>query len=518
MRNALKITAILALISCTVSSAADTPPPIPDQEQPEILTRGPVHEAFAQPVELEDQSGLVTPNEPPADIVENPPDERPAGKQFVWVPGYWGWDDDHKRYIWVSGCWRAAPPGTYWVPGYWTRTPSGWEWVAGFWSSSPQNQIQYLPAPPALENVEVPASAPFQDDLWVPPCWYWTDGSYVLRAGYWLKPLDNWVWIPSHYVWTPRGYVFIAGRWDYPLARRGVLFTPYHIPRPLYLRPGFSLSLGVVVDLGLLEVNLFTFPRYCHYYFGDYYGSVYIGLGIYPQFEWRRFRTWYDPLYVHSRWRHHETAQAWYDHERHQYDLRLNDRALRPPRTYRDMEERLARAPEAQRRDLTVVRHMNTVVRSGNEPFKFERMNSRSRESYFGKTDDLHRFRNERREWESHGTVPGRIEQPERNRPGIEQRREIPRAPTERGQSEARARQPEVRMPSASTRSEGPFGRNRESNLSRPERVQIPSAPIRGMNNRQGFFFHRRVTPSQPREEDKVERGGRERSERSRRR
>ena len=31
-------------------------PPIPSEEQPEVLTRGPVNEAFAQPVNIEEDS------------------------------------------------------------------------------------------------------------------------------------------------------------------------------------------------------------------------------------------------------------------------------------------------------------------------------------------------------------------------------------------------------------------------------------------------------------------------------
>ena len=34
---------------------ATQPPPTPAQEQPEVLTRGPVHEAFAEPVDLNTQ-------------------------------------------------------------------------------------------------------------------------------------------------------------------------------------------------------------------------------------------------------------------------------------------------------------------------------------------------------------------------------------------------------------------------------------------------------------------------------
>ena len=518
MRSILTIAILLALTSCATYSDTNNPPPIPQEEQPEVLTRGPVHEAFAQPVELENQSGVVAPNEPPADIVENPPDEKPAGKQFVWVPGYWAWDADREGYIWISGCWRAAPPGSYWVPGYWTQTASGWEWIAGFWASTPENQIQYLPAPPAIENIEATTSAPLPDDIWVPPCWYWTNDRYTLRAGYWLEPFDDWVWVPSHYVWTPRGYVFIAGRWDYPLSRRGVLFAPYYIPRPLYLRPGFSLSLGAVVDLGLLELNLFTYPRYCHYYFGDYYDPFYISLGIYPQFEWRTFHTWYDPLYIHSRWRHHETAQAWYDQRRHDYELRLNDRALRPPRTYRDMRRRLLTTPQSQRRDISVVRGLDHTISNSNEPFKFEKINPQSRERYFGKATDLRQFRDQRRQWEHRNIIPGPIEPLGHNRTGVEPQREIPQAPMENRRAESSAGRERGRLPSMLPRTESRLHENRRSNLNHPEQIHIPSAPIRGIRNHRGIFG-RSVTPSRPHEENRIQsRSSHRSSERSRRR
>ncbi len=123
-------------------------PPIPAQEQPEVLTRGPVHEAFAEPVNLQVQAGLVAPNQPPANIEEIPPAERPQGDQYVWVPGYWSWDADRNNYIWVSGCWRAAPPNMYWVPGYWSQVSRGWEWVAGFWATGRRsgNRVSAGPA------------------------------------------------------------------------------------------------------------------------------------------------------------------------------------------------------------------------------------------------------------------------------------------------------------------------------------------------------------------------------------
>ena len=126
------------------------------------MTRGPVHEAFAEPVDLNTQPSVVAPTQPPANIVENPPADKPVGDQYVWIPGYWAWDSERNDYIWVSGCWRAAPPGRYWVPGYWSQTGMGWEWVPGFWAQQVSNvqQIEYLPAPPVIADVEPPGPPP----------------------------------------------------------------------------------------------------------------------------------------------------------------------------------------------------------------------------------------------------------------------------------------------------------------------------------------------------------------------
>ena len=169
-----------------------TPPPVPAQEQPEVLSRGPVHEAFAEPVDMQLQEGLTAPTQPPPNIEEVPPAERPAGDHFVWVPGYWSWDADRNNYIWVSACWRAVPPNMAWVPGYWSQVANGWEWVAGFWTPAGVEEIEYLPAPPANDAVEAPGAPPIVDNTWVPPCWYWSDGQYIQRPGYWLAAQPGW--------------------------------------------------------------------------------------------------------------------------------------------------------------------------------------------------------------------------------------------------------------------------------------------------------------------------------------
>ncbi len=83
------IVAMLMAMGALSSDAAEQAPLIPSEEQPEVLTRGPVNEAYAQPVNLENQPGLVAPTAPPANIEEVPPAERLAGDKFAWVPDYW---------------------------------------------------------------------------------------------------------------------------------------------------------------------------------------------------------------------------------------------------------------------------------------------------------------------------------------------------------------------------------------------------------------------------------------------
>ncbi len=66
----------------TAQDPGASPPPAPapatDQDQDQnvqVLTRGPVHEAFAAPVVHDPKPGLVAGKEPPAPVEEMPPDQ-----------------------------------------------------------------------------------------------------------------------------------------------------------------------------------------------------------------------------------------------------------------------------------------------------------------------------------------------------------------------------------------------------------------------------------------------------------
>jgi hypothetical protein len=540
------IVGLIVLIGSHGAAFAQGPPPAPVEEQPEVLTRGPVHEAFAEPVNLEIQASVVAPIEPPPNIQEIPPEERPQGEQFAWVPGYWSWDGDRNAYIWVSACWRAAPPNMYWVPGHWspvTETRSrgtgvevrvggvvdvrvgggqarsaevvGWEWVAGFWAPAGVEEIEYLPAPPAPVDIEPPGPPPSAGRMWVPGCWYRQEGRYVRRSGYWLQPRADWVWVPSHYAWTPRGYVFCQGHWDYSLERRGVLFAPVYFPRSVYGRSGFTYSPSIAIDMGLLRINLFVYPRYNHYYFGDYYDDAYVRVGIFPRFQSASRHTYYDPIYLHDRWQNQRTEPRWEERQRQEYNRRRDDKDLRPARTYREQETRLAKMPEPQRRAQQVAQPLTAVITSRQTPLKFERIQPAARQKFAKQASQVHKFSEDRNRWEAAAEDhPKAVERPTGAKPPAEPKSSPEANPPDRprtapprvvippagqkepvtpppadnkapGRGENKVPAPtgvaehEQGPPVAADRKPGADS-PREVRVTKPERVKIPKPPIVG--------------------------------------
>ena len=140
---------LLALTFGVTTALFAQPIPTNVEQGVQVLTRGPVHEAFAETVTFDPEPGIVTPKAPPAAIEEVPPEQRPEGDNVTWIPGYWAWDDERDDFLWISGIWRALPPGRQWVPGYWGKSGQGFQWTSGYWADAESSEVEYLPEPPA---------------------------------------------------------------------------------------------------------------------------------------------------------------------------------------------------------------------------------------------------------------------------------------------------------------------------------------------------------------------------------
>ncbi|MCX5682725.1 MAG: hypothetical protein NT049_03470, partial [Planctomycetota bacterium] len=380
------------------------PPPIVEAQGVEVLTRGPLHEAFAQPVIYDEGAGFVINRPPPPPLDEVVPDDKPVGNHVLWIPGYWSWDTDRNDFIWVSGCWRAVPPNTSWVPGYWAQAGGGFQWVAGFWDTADAQEIEYLPAPPATLEAG-PQGPGSPDSIWIPGCWVRHEGRYAWRPGFWEQARPDWLWEPAHYVSTPRGWVYVDGYWDYPLDRRGVAFLPAYLSPRLYGQAGYRYSPEIVLDLGVLSLELFSAPQRHSYYFGDYYGPEYSRAGFHPWYEARERRDWYDPIFVHQQWQHRDDRN-WVTNQRTQYERRSSDPALRPARTYAAMTAQVARMPEQERRQAQVARPMREVVADKATPLKFAPLDAKTRAAEAGRAKDVHAYKDQRSQWEAPAAAP----------------------------------------------------------------------------------------------------------------
>ncbi|MHB1036822.1 MAG: YXWGXW repeat-containing protein [Pirellulales bacterium] len=363
----------------------------------QIMNRGPVHEAFAEPVTGRSVAGLAVPKKPPQAIEEMPPDIRPQGDNVVWIPGYWGWEQDRQDFVWISGVWRVPPPGQQWVPGYWTAQGNGYQWVSGFWTAAQSEQVQYLPAPPASLELGATSVAPTPDYFWVPGCWRWYRERYVWQPGYWSPLYADWVWVPAQYVWTPRGWIFLAGRWDLPLARRGMLFAPVYFRRPIYLRSDYYYSPSVVLDPGGLLLHLFACPRYHHYFFGDYYAAGYEQMGIYPWFNVAYAgRYVYDPLWSYYRGYFRTRDPRWAGRTRQWFQNYRNDPASRPAHTYAVQQVRLDKMRELKEfKDLIGV-SLGDLARRPNAATQFGSVSETQRRTIERSLNDFQKFQTNR--------------------------------------------------------------------------------------------------------------------------
>jgi hypothetical protein len=329
-----------AVAAVPTTWSQEPPPPAADAaadpEGPEVLTRGPIHEAFAEPL-TDPEPGILVPKKPPEDIEEVPPEYAPDLEGAIWIKGYWAWDDEREDFIWISGVHRVPPPGMRWMAGFWDEIEGkGWQWNRGFWIKADVEELSYRDAPPASLEEGPSSPSPGDDYFYVPGYWAY-DTDYRWSPGYWAVYRPDCVWVPAHWVWTPGGYVFIPGYCDYSIARRGCLYAPVYFHSAYYTRPGYYYRPWCALNVGNLMIHFWVRPSYCHYYFGNYYGG-YGGFGLTPWYQWSYHHhhhhydpilSWSDVHYHRSGVNYRERLGGWHKHyERHENE--------RPPRTWNE--------------------------------------------------------------------------------------------------------------------------------------------------------------------------------------
>ncbi len=392
----------------------------PDQEELgyETLTRGPLHEAFAEPIVSDPVPGMLVLKEPPAPINELPPEYRPDSEDAIWIAGYWGWDDEREDYVWISGVYRVPPEGHQWVPGYWNQVNEGWQWVQGFWVEDVADSIEYLPPPPATLENGPSSPSPGVNYFYIPGNWSQSTSAalpqsptsdYLWNVGYWHPMQDDLVWIPAHVVWTPRGCVFVNGYWDRRLPMRGLCFAPVFIPRATYTRPGWSLRPNVVLNSQVILHNLFVQPRYSHYMFGDYYGMPMGHRHVVPAYVYHQSRGSYDPLisfYSAYNARQGQDMIRWYGN---QYaDLSRNP-SKRPPKTWSPVNQHSDHHSTTLGTDHPQIAHMLDQVNKLNVGPKISPITAGFQQEMLKLDSDRKRFAKDREETERKAQPIGKV-------------------------------------------------------------------------------------------------------------
>jgi hypothetical protein len=329
----------LLAASARADEKSDQPESKPEvlTEGVEVQTRGPVHEAFAQPVVRGAGASPIIKKKPPAPVEELPPEQKPEGERVAWIPGYWGWDLDRTDFVWVSGLWRNTPPDRHWVPGYWHQVENGWEWASGHWGVENQNDVEILPPPPD-PIAESPSPAPDEDSGYAPGTWVYNESRYMWRPGFWHRYRPGWAWISSSYVSTPAGYVFVDGYWDYDFEHRGLLFAPVVFDRGVFGRRGWAYRPSYVVNSDFLMGALFADVASQQYYYGDYFDPSYRRRGLVSWLDFRIGDRFYDPNYGYYRYNNRNNA-GWEKSLRAQYSGRENGTVARPPRTFAQQQK-----------------------------------------------------------------------------------------------------------------------------------------------------------------------------------
>jgi len=356
-----------------------------------VLTRGPLHEAFASAHQADPQPSALVFKSPPELIDEVPPEYKPEGNSVQWISGYWAWDDAQSDFIWISGIWRDTPPDRRWVPGYWNAEGDGYRWISGIWTEEAQLELGYLPEPPASIDQGPSTTAPGEEYFYVPGNWTHQEGTYRWFAGHWQPLVENWIWIPSRYVWTPNGCVYQSGYWDYEVQNRGTCFAPVQFTQPVYLANNYSYRPSFAINLNIdFMTHLFVRQQCGHYFYGDWYASNFNHVRYRPWVSYSSHFRSYDPLLTYYRCRRSSFDRRYnvIQYLTRQHNFYVNNRDYRPRPTYR-----------SQHKHVNNIKHLHA---SGSIGHRRQHQDFLRKSSYVRTYKDL-RTRDDRR----HGQTAG---------------------------------------------------------------------------------------------------------------
>jgi hypothetical protein len=309
-------------------------------------------------VTYQPQAGPVVTKKPPDPIEEQPPDQKPDGRDVRWIPGYWAWDDQSNDFLWVSGFWRDVPPGHHWMPGTWQQVAGGWQWSPGFWATDESQEINYVPTPPPTIDAGPSTPAPQPTDIYAPGCWMWRD-RWMWRPGYWVAYRPDWVWVPANYVWTPAGCIFTEGHWDHPLETRGLLFCPVRLLRRELA--GWVFTPSLVVNADFLLSALFVGPaRHC-YFFGDFFEDRFRTAGFVAWIDYRPTRHSIDPCFAFYR-QEFRSDPAWDRNLHNLYRARFAGEVPRPPHTFAEQQKVIQTLTVNRTANVNVFKNINLTT------------------------------------------------------------------------------------------------------------------------------------------------------------
>ena len=93
----------------------------------------------------------------------------------VWTSGYWEWDPDESRFVWVAGSWQVPPAGMVWSSGAGSATPAAGTGSPGPGPAAPTGRrvaanrpAWRINGPPAEHPDDTPPPAPGPDFFYVP--------------------------------------------------------------------------------------------------------------------------------------------------------------------------------------------------------------------------------------------------------------------------------------------------------------------------------------------------------------